>query len=193
MNFGWQKKVERLRRVILSGGHQVARELPPGISRILASLARVSETGDGMGLHEEISSLPQDEHKLLWEPLDVYGWRIHATLYLRDGTLWWLVHAVRKNEAVPRDKDVVLLDKVLDHLGAVPSLHVIIGPRSGPPGEPALPFGWWTWQNRWPLYDVQVNKCGPHDHDKIRVVPLGSRETDGYQSLFKDPKPDEEN
>lgn len=189
---GWQKKVEHLRMVILSGGHQVARELPPGILRVLEAFERAAKTGDGRGLQEEISGLPPDEYKPLWEPLDVYGWKLHATLYLRDGQLWWLVNAVRKNEAVPRDKEVAFLDRVLEHLGAVPGRHVIIGPRSSPPGEPALPFGWWTWQNRWPLYDVQVNKSSACDRDKIRIVPHGTRETEGYQDLFRDLDPDEE-
>src|SRR4029077_19665041 len=118
MNIGWQKKAERLRRVILAGGHQIARELPSGVLRMLELFARAAKTGDGCGLQEEMTRLPPDEYKPLWEPMEAYGWKIFATLYLRDGNLWWLVHAVRKNEAVPSDKDIGLLDKILDHLGA---------------------------------------------------------------------------
>lgn len=186
MDFGWKKKAERLRMVILSCGHQLARELPPGISGVLEIFARVARTGDGRGLQEELARIPQDAHKPLWEPIEVYGWVIQATMYLRDGQLWWLVHAERKNGGEPSDKDSALLDKVLDHLGAVSARHMIISPRSSPPGEPPLPFGWWTWQNHWPLYDVQVNKDKKRDQDKIRIVPLGTRGTDGYQALLTD-------
>jgi hypothetical protein len=63
---------------------------------------------------------------------------------------------------------------------------MIIGPRSSPSGEPWLPFGWWTWQNRWPLFAIQVNKNKKRDQDKIRIVPLGTRETEGYQAIFVD-------
>lgn len=183
MDFGWRKKAEKLRMVVLSGGHQLARELPPGISRILEVFARVAESGDGSRLQEEMAAIPRDDHKPLWEPIEVYGWEIQATMYLRDGQLWWLVHAVRKNEREPGANDLKILDKVLGHLGAEPDRHAIIGPRSSPAGEPLLSFGWWTWRNGWPLYEIQVNKDKKRDQDKIRVVPLGTRETDGYTAL----------
>lgn len=180
---GWEAKAERLRMVILSSGHQLARELPPGISRVLEIFARVAATGDGTGLQEEMAAVPEDEHRPLWEPIEVHGWKIQATMYLRDGRLWWLVHAVRKNERAPTEKNLVFLDKVLGHLGAEPARHAIIDPRNRPLGRELLPFGWWTWQNREQLYAVQVNKDKKRDQDKIRIVPLGTRETDGYTSL----------
>jgi hypothetical protein len=191
MDFGWRKKAEHLRMVILSAGHRVARELPPGISRILELFARVVQTGDGRDLQAELARVPPDIVPPLWEPADIYGWKVQATMYLRDGSLWWLVHAARKNERTPSEKDLVFLDKILDCLGAVPARHVIIGPRSSPPGEELLPFGWWTWQNRDQLYDVQVNKDKKRAADKIRIVPLGTRETDGY-SAIPDARADEE-
>jgi hypothetical protein len=188
MNFGWKKKAERLRMVLLSSAHQTARKLPPGISEILAIFARVAARGgtDGIDLQQEIAGILDtypDDPKPLWEPIEVYGWRVQATMYLRDEEFWWLVHAVRKNEGEPSNRDVTLLDKILNHLGAEPRRHMIIGPFSSPPGEPALPFGWWTWQNRWPLYEIQVNPHKEAAGEKIRIVPLGSRQTDGYQAL----------
>jgi hypothetical protein len=119
---------------------------------------------------------------MLWEPIEVHGWKIQATMYLREGQLWWLVHAIRKNEREPTEKDTGFLDKVLGHLGAEPDRHAIIGPRSSPPGEPPLPFGW-AWRNGWLLYEIQVNKNKKRNEGKIRIVPLGTRETDGYTSL----------
>jgi hypothetical protein len=197
MDFGWKQKAERLRMVILSAGHRLAKELPPGISKTLAIFGRVAKSGDGTGLQEEMDVIHRDyanEAKPIWEPIEIYGWKIEATLYLtrveRDGSikdlngqLWWLVHAARRNEKEPSDKDVAFLDKVLAHLGADPKRDMIIGPSSSSAGEPALSFGWWTWFNRSSLYEIQVNKHKKKDKDKFRVVPLGTRETDGYQSI----------
>lgn len=186
MDFGWKKKADLLKMVILSAGHQLAVELPTGLAKMLALFERVAQTGDGRGMQEEMQQLRRDyseEPKPMWEPAEIYGWKIQATLYRRSDQLWWLVHAVRKNETAPLDKHIAILEKVLDHMGAVPSRHAIIGPRSGPLGEPPLPFGWWTWENRHPLYTVQLNKEKKRDHEKIRIVPLGSRETDGYESI----------
>jgi hypothetical protein len=94
------------------------------------------------------------------------------------------VHAIRRNEKEPTDKDVALLDKVLDRLGCDPKRDLIIGPRSDlADGLGLLPFGWWTWFNQAPLYEIQVNKTKKKDLEKIRIVPLGAPETDGYQTL----------
>ncbi len=191
--FGWKAKAERLRMVILSASHQIAKELPPTVVKTLEIFARVAKTGDGRGMEEEMDRLPpvSEDAKLLWEPIEVHGWKIQATTYRKEGQLWWLLRAVRKNERDPSEKDNVFLDKVLDHLGANPTRHMIIGPRSSPPGELPLFFGWWTWQNRDPLFDVQVK--GKGKSAELRVVPLGSRETDGYQSVdMRDARDDEE-
>jgi hypothetical protein len=190
MDVGWKKKAEKLRMIILSSAHQIAKELPPGIEKVLDIFRRVANDGgiEGGGpalmqeIEAEFAKHPNDP-KPLWEPIDVHGWTIMATLYLREGNLWWLVHAARKREHVPSDKDIRFLDKVLDHLDADPMRHAIIGPRSSPTGEEPLPFGWWTWQNRHQLYDLQVNPTAPRDRDKLRVVPLGTRGTAGYTSL----------
>lgn len=183
LDFGWKAKAERLRMVILSASHQLAKELPPTIAKTLEIFARVAKTGDGRGMQEELERLPPPPVgvQLLWEPIEVHGWRIQATTYRKDGQLWWLLRAIRKNEREPSEKDNAILDKVLDHLGAEPTRHMIIGPRSSPPGEPPLFFGWWTWQNHHQLFDVQVK--GKGKGAELRVVPLGSRETEGYRSL----------
>jgi hypothetical protein len=199
MDFGWKKRAERLRMVILSGAHQLAKELPPGISGALDIFRRVARDGGTPGggpalmreIEEAFAAHP-DDPKPLWEPIEVHGWKIMATMYLQDAKLWWLVHAARKNEGVPSDKAIGFLDKVLDHLGAEPTRHAIIGPRSSPEGEPALPFGWWTWQNRGQLFDIQVNKNKRRDADKLRIVPLGTRETDGYVSFHASASRDDE-
>ena len=181
MDFGWKKKADRLRMVLLSAGHQGARELPPGISKILEIFRHTAQTGDGSRLQEEIDQLPPDEDKPMWEPIEIHGWKIEATMYLQNGQLWWLAHASRRNANAPCKNDVALLNKVLDHLGADPKRDMIIGPSSSPVGETALPFGWWTWFNHAPLYEVQVK--GKGSKAVVRVVPLGTRESDGYSSV----------
>lgn len=169
--------------VILSGAHQLAKELPPGMAKVLALFARAAKSGDASHLQEEIDRVDYgaDEAKPLWEPIEIYGWTIQATLYLQNSQLWWLVHAARRNEKEPSGKDVAFLDKVLDHLGADPKRDMIIGPSSSPAGEPALPFGWWTWFNRMPLYEIQVK--GKKSQATIRIVPFGAPESDGYVRL----------
>ena len=187
LDFGWKKKAGHLRLVILSSAHQLAKELPTGFLKILTIFERMGKGGDARALQEEMDVVMRehpDDVRPIWEPVEIYGWKIEASLYLQNGQLWWLVHAIRRNEKEPSDKDIALLDKVLGHLGADPKRDMIIGPRSGPADEPGLlPFGWWTWFNRAPLYEIQVNKDKKKDKEKIRVVPLGARETDGYQSL----------
>jgi hypothetical protein len=181
LDFGWTTKAERLRMVILSAGHQLAKELPPGLAKILETFARVAKSGDGRGLQEELAVVPQDEDLPLWEPIEVHGWKIEATMYLRNGQLWWLVHASRRTAQAPSEKDIKILDKVLEHLGAEPTHHAIIGPRSSPTGEEALLLGWWTWRNGWLLYEIQIK--GQGSDAKLRIVPRGTRASDGYTAL----------
>lgn len=190
MDFGWKKKAAHLKMVILSAGHQPAMALPRSLSRVLELYGHVARTGDVAGLQEAIATIERsDDPKMLWEPTEIYGWKIEATLYLQEGQLWWLVHAQRRTAALLRDKEIAILDKVLDLLGADPKRHAIIGPHSSPPGEDPVPFGWWTWRNRDQLYDVHVNK-DKKGKDAVRIVPLGSRETDGYESVLLDRKAD---
>jgi hypothetical protein len=189
LNLGWKKKAAHLRMVILSGAHQLAKELPPGLSKILDLYAHAVRTSDARDLQQKMERViadHPDDPKPLWEPAEIYGWKLNATMYLRDEKLWWLVHAERRSEREPSEKDVGFLDKVIDLLGGEPTRHAIIGPRSSPLGRERLPFGWWTWQNRAELFDIQLNKDKKRDQDKIRIVPLGTRETDGYTSLRMD-------
>ena len=177
MDFGWKAKATRLRTVILSAAHRSAEELPVGISKMLEDLERIAQTGQG-----DVLVFDEAVRRLCWEPTEVHGWKIQATMYLREGKHWWLVYATRKTESAPSDKDVGFLDRVLDHLGADPKRHSIISPHSDI-GAERLPFGWWTWQNRDQLLDIQVNKDKKRVADKVRIVPLGTRETDGYASI----------
>lgn len=184
MDFGWKKKAERLRMTILSAGHQGAKDLPPGTAAILDLFRRVAESGDGADVKtafDRICVTYAGEPQPMWEPADIHGWKLQATMYLDNGQLWWLLNAVRRNERAPTDKDVVFLDKILEHLGADPARDMIIGPRSTPAGHATLVFGWWTWFNRWPLFEIQTKDEGAGT--ELRVVPLGTRAADGYQTV----------
>ena len=186
MSFGWKAKVRYLQTVLLSGGHQLAKDLPPGFAQLLALFRAAAKSGDGSRLVEEMARLDRDfpdEPKPLWELVEICGWKIGATFYLEHGQLWWLLHAVRSDEQEPRAKDIAFLDKVLELLGADPKRDLIIGPRSSPAGESALPFAWYTWFNHSPLSEIQTK--GWKHTAKVRIVPLGSPETDGYRALDK--------
>ncbi len=193
LDFGWKKKAELLRGVLLSGAHQLAKDLPPGFAKFLETFRQVAKSGDERYL-EDLAHLDRDypdEPRPRWEPAEIYGWKIAATGYLQRGQLWWLLHAIRHDGKDPSAKAIAVLDKVLDHLGADPKRDMIIGPYSGPADEPGLlPFGWWTWFNRSPLFEVQINKHKKKAKDMLRIVPLGEPETDGYQSLDKFTKDD---
>lgn len=173
---------------IVSAGHRIAKPLSPKFERALELFAQLGKTGDIMAIHGELMSAQDaitDADRPLWEPAEIYGWLFQATLYVKDDKLWWLVHATRKVNATPSDKDIAFLKKVLEHLGAQPDRHTLIGPNVFPPGEEdtaPLPFGWWTWQNHHDLFDVQVNKA-KRGKDMLRFVPAGSRGSDGYETV----------
>jgi hypothetical protein len=185
LNFGWKRKALTLKVTLLSAGHQIAKELPIGIQKVLDLYRRVHETKDPTGIAEEIERIHKDHppEPQLREPAAIGGWDIDAMLYRKEGNLWWLFHAQRKSAAAPSSGNIAMLYKVLEELGADPKRHVIIGPESGPgPDYDALPFGWWTWRNTDALMEIQVdkNKTGP---DMMRIVPAGSRATDGYEKV----------
>ena len=187
---GWKAKAELLRTVLLTAGHQVAKKLPEGLGKVLDLYRRVHETRDPNSIAEESLDLHRRVHenevrdqRLLWEPSEIAGWKIRASFYLDDADkLWWLFHAQRKSPRAPADKDIQILYKVLEHMGCDPARRVIIGPESGPGTEyEALPFGWWTWPNTFPLLEMQIKKDGKKVH--TRVVPSGTRPTDGFQHI----------
>jgi hypothetical protein len=187
---GWQKKALTLREVLLSAGHQVARELPSSISTMLELYREAAKTGDLTQLEAFIAE-PRDEKesKPMWEPASIYGWEIQATFYRLDGKLWWLVRAERRGGREPTEKDIGMLDKVLDLLGAQPMRDMVIGPRSNCASDGFLAFGYWTWPNRHQLNEIQVK--GKKGQDiTMRIVPHGTRPTDGYESVDLSAKAD---
>ena len=187
MDFGWKKKAEILKTTLVSAGHQMAKELPPVIVQTLDMFRRAAQSGDASGMLEEIASVERtapgigDGEKLLWEPAEIYGWNLQAAFYKKDDALWWLVRAVRRNERIPAAKDLAILAKVLAHLGATHE-DAIIAAGWSPAGEEPLPFGWWTWRNVSPLYEMQVNKT-KRGAAAMRIVRLGTPPSDGYECV----------
>lgn len=192
MDFGWKKKAELLRRVIVSAAHPLAKDLAPGLRKTLDLFREVAKNGGhpkgGDGMLDEIEAFSiSEEERPIWEPAEIGGWDIQATLYTDNGQLWWLCRVVRKDERAPKPNHLAMLTRILEHLGADVLRDSIIAPTSAPPGEELLPFGWWAWFNRHPLLDVQVNPAAKRDRDKIRVVPMGTPAADGYIPLDRRP------
>jgi len=182
---GWKVKALKLKTTILVGGHQTAKELPPTFKTILEIYAEANRVGEAFMTEGVIERLPPltDAERPLHEPADINGWHFDAMMYLKDGELWWLVHAIRKDERPPREKDVKLLNHVLELLGCLPT-DAVIAPGSSPATE-NLPFGWWTWRNTAPLQEMQVNPDikGPR---ALRIVRKGAPETDGFKRMGND-------
>lgn len=176
---GWKVKALKLKTILLVG-HELAKPMPATLERILALYTEVQQTGDLSLLAGQIEKLPPvtDAERPIHEPADINGWHFDAMFYLKDGELWWLVHALRKDEQPPRDKDVKLLYHVLELLGATPA-DAIIAPRSSEFTQ-NLPFGWWTWRNVAPLQEMQVNP-NLKGVAGMRIVRKGAPETDGFQ------------
>jgi hypothetical protein len=179
----WLKKAETFRMVLVSGGHQMAKPLGDGMLKILHALEDAAHGKDVSGLESLANRVAEehaDEPKPLWEPVDIYGWGLTACFYRNTNHgLWWLARAIRKDMKSPTDKDLAFLDKVLKHLGCDQTKDTIIGPLNAPTGTPRLPFGWWTWQNKFPLYEIHVNK-NVSKKKMVRVVRVGAAEADGY-------------
>lgn len=182
---GWKKKAERLKTIVLTGGHQLAQELSPSCVEIFALLRKAAGQGaDIAQISNDINRVTGSASTvpMVSEPLDAYGWRIRATLYKERHQFWWLVHAERaKLTEPPRPRDIVILHNIIAHLGGDPERDMMIGPTSSPEGEPALPFGWWTWINQHTLLEMQGKGTGRST--QLRIVPVGSPETDGFRRM----------
>jgi hypothetical protein len=194
--FGWKKKVGRLRMTILTAGHQGAKELPAGLLKVLSFYRQSVKVLDDPTMMDDpmiqeefgrfsiAEALAPNVQLFPWESIESHGWEIRAAMYLQNDQLWWLLHAQRRTEHRPCKKDVAFLNKVLDYLGADPKRDMIISPTSGPADGPGLlPFGWWTWFNRMTLFEIQVCKDKKSPKEMIRIVPLGTAESDGYVRL----------
>lgn len=181
MDLGWKKKAERLRMIVLTGAHSLAKELAPALREILDFFRETAKTlhFDRAKAARTLAAPIAQEVKPIWEPAEIYGWKIEATLYREQHQLWWLVSARRgeHEQQPPTEKSIDFLIKVLEHLGADPRRDAIIAPWSHPEGKEALPFGWWAWINQQPLYEFRVKG------KSMRVFPLDAPEVDGYTRL----------
>jgi hypothetical protein len=171
MGIGWKWKTIVLRSTMLSRAHQDAGALTPMLAKSIAVYHRQAEQGGVASENvEAVAELARivEEHdrdpKPTWGRATIYGWTIGATMYRMDGQLWWLLHATHgsgDNMTSPNDKDVAMLHKILNELGAEPMRDMIIGPeskataRSADGEEVPLPIGWWTWINRFKLQSTK--------------------------------------
>lgn len=181
LDFGWKKKAERLRMIVLSGAPLF--EIDPLMLRTLETMRRGLR---GQASSDEFESTltdlkaPENEPKpneprMVWEPIDLYGWNIAATMYLLDGKPWWLVRATHK-KAEPSTKEFNRVELVAEHLGADPRRDRIMNTTFGEPNGYGM---WWTWINQSPLYEIHTN-----DTTKDwRVVLEGTPTAPGYQRI----------
>ncbi len=179
---GWKVKAATLKATCLVAGHQLAKEMPAPLQMILDIFAAAARSGDGQAFAEmraKLDALPvlSDAERPIHEPASINGWDIQAMFVTKNGELWWVVHAIRKDEQVPSDKDMELLYHVLEVLGGTPA-DAVIAPLSSPFTQ-NLPFGWWTWRNVSPLMEMQFKPEGK-GKEITRVVRFGAPETDGY-------------
>lgn len=178
---GWRKKVDHIKMIVLSMGDLVM-EMPPDVRIRFDVMRRMFHEGREpteaeMALTEHGKSNNPDQ---LWEPVDLYGWHIQATMYLLDGKAWWMVGATRKPDDLPSEKDMAWLQKIVDRLGGDLKRDLLadVIAHSGI----ADAHIWVTWINQAQLFEVQIN---PNFKDKrsIRIVPLGMAESNGYRRI----------
>lgn len=182
--FGWSKKVDLLKQDILSTAHQNAQEIPSLFWSVFEEEKRALALGVPPVSSKENEELLEfvPPFSLCWKGLRVYDWTIGVTMYLRDNHPWWLVVADYWDSyrETPRRSKVVFLERILARLGANLPRDRLIGPCLDGTEETNLHFGWWTWENRWSLYEVQENARVSCGRNKARVGTKGTPESDGY-------------
>jgi len=176
-DFGWKKKAERLRMMILAGAPLF--EIDPLMLRTLETMRKglrgqSSRDEFEQTLGELNTSPPSAGSSFLWEPIDIYGWAVSATMYLLDGKPWWLVRATHKKPQ-PSDKEITMVEKVVGHLGADPVRDRIMNTSFDAHG-----YGmWWTWINQTQLYEFQTDR----QTKDFRVVPEGTPVPVGWERV----------
>ena len=105
---GWKKKALKLRTIVLCS--PIVEMDPGGIELFDSMRAFRRGTIDIFELQRRHAALPpKDTSQWLYEPLEVYGWNIHASLYGNKGKVHWLVSVARDGNKAPSEKELVIL------------------------------------------------------------------------------------
>lgn len=176
---GWRKKALYL-RTIVSAIPEI-REMPEhDIERFEAMRAFRRGTITADQLRARIEALPRtDPVDHLHEPAEIYGWVFDATIAAVRGSPWWLVKVSRKTTTATA-KDKALMGKVIAELGGDSERDLITISDVDTCVENRVPLVY-MWRNTLELQEIQIR-----DDGDMRIVPRGSRPTDGYQKLVKD-------
>lgn len=172
---GWLKKALHLRTIVLC--IPKLTELPPDDFELFDAMRSFNRgTIDAAELQRRWDAIsPSERTPQLHEPLDVYGWNIKATLHAVGGAAWWFATVTRTKS--PSEKDKKVLAKVLDVLGCDPARDILSVSDFDRLVAENVPVMYW-WPNTFELQEIQFNAKGD-----MRMVPRGSRATDGYQKI----------
>jgi hypothetical protein len=180
----WKQKVEKLRRIVLSG--PAIEELPPGMLKMLElwrthSHGRMTDDEYKLAAKDIIGGA---SGQLIWEPYtdergeieSLYGWRLQATIFGINEQPWWLVRAHRENAAEPTEQQFKVIEKAIELLGCHDTQRDLIRAFSD--------YGeiWtmvWSWFHTGPLLEVHLH---PTTHD-ILVVNEGTPLKNGYMRM----------
>ena len=179
---GWLKKALHL-RVIISCA-PIKDLSPHEVERFEAMRAwrrgpRTDETA--LELQRRIEEIPKVHTELLHEPLDAYGWSIKASICGMYGQVYWLVGVLRTGSAA-REKDMAMLAKIFGVLGCddLERDSLSVGAFEDNMAE-GIPF-MYLWRNTIELQEFQFHPGKP-GRDGMRIVPRGSRATDGFEKI----------
>jgi len=178
---GWKQKVEKLRRIVLSG--PAIEDLPPGMLTVLEAW-RAHEHGkitDAEYIERVRDIAPPAKDGLIWEPYSdehgeveaLYGWRFQATMFGINGQPWWLVKAHRENAIEPTDQQFSMLEKAVELLGCHDTTRDRI--RKFPDDDNCWTM-FWSWFHTGPLLEIHFSKTRG-----MLVVNEGTPLKDGYE------------
>jgi hypothetical protein len=184
---GWLKKALKLRTIVSCIPDNEIKESPVETDLNDAMRAFRRGTIDEQALLDRYKALgdtPPPER--LHEPAEIYGWRFRATLVRYHGKPWWLV-SVERPSGTASAKDKAMLVKIMGALGcddierdqlSVMPMDELVAAK-----VPVM----YLWPNMIQLLDVHIHtekaNKGKLHKDAMRLVPRGSRPTDGYEDL----------
>lgn len=179
MLFGWKKRIIRLHTMLLAGAP--LNEIDPALARALeATRGALRGTISREDFDRDMAGImtPPDPNapiKHLWEPIELYGWKIEATMYLLDGKPWWLARANHKRDE-PAEKDFTMLRQAIDYLGADPERDCIMNTTFGGGRGYGM---WWTWINQAPM--MELHTTGKGNAFNMKALPEGSPVAPGWE------------
>lgn len=184
MLFGWKKRIARLSTIVLAGAplHEIDPDLLRGLDAMRGALRGTVDRDEFRIATAALHTPPKEEGTLrhMWEPIELYGWDLAATLYLLDGKPWWLVHATHKKDE-PSDKEMSIVRTAVDYLGADPARDCLMDTTFGD----GLGYGmWWTWINQSPLLEIHLS----HAANATRILPEGSPVQPGWERIDRNEK-----